>query len=99
MTQQLYKAVTRYRLDDRTVQLIIQLATRSYFEVDDLIKRIIGEFRTSILTMVHEYLEEQGRDGHLLNLYVTLDRDTWTVQIALTFSNRDTALMLKLALA
>ena len=98
MTQQLYKAVTRRRLDDRTVQLIDQVAARSYFELDDLIKRTVTEFRASIVRMVHEYLKEQGRASDLLNLYLTLNRDTWTVRIALTFSNRDTALMLKLAL-
>lgn len=41
-----------------------------------MIDRLVTNYHTDLLTTVLEYLDEQGRASDLLNLYMTLDRDT-----------------------
>jgi hypothetical protein len=60
---------------------------------------IVAAYRDTIQREVTARLEQLGTAHHLLNVYANLIDDTNLVELVFVFNDRDTALMMKLALA
>lgn len=67
--------------------------------LDDIFEIAERHARSNAMADAAKYLNAINRVDHFINTYASIDRDTQEVTITHVVSNRDTALMLKLALA
>lgn len=99
--QQLFKAITRFPMDESSAAFIKSFmsnpASINYRFVEFIDSKVAG-LRTELLRIGRARLEGQDRADHLLNAYLEWDKATCIVTATYVFSDRDTALMFKLAL-
>lgn len=96
MSEQLFKAKSRHAIAE-DVRNNLRLH-KTLYGTTYIAQSLEGATRDSWLNAAQAKLAEEGREEHLLNLYLSIDDDLRYIDCVWTFSDRNTALMFKLSL-
>lgn len=101
MSEQTYKAIVTGKLSDVTVRFLSDLAqgvpSSNRQNAIDFVDYMMAQHRVKLMERARTELRPSSRENDLLNVYVEWDHDTYATTTTYVFSNRDTALMFKLA--